>query len=222
MKILLLADEEVPGLWEFFRKEKLEGIDLILSCGDLKAEYLEFLVTMARCPLLYVPGNHDGSYGRHAPEGCENIDGKLYDFHGLRILGLGGSRQYSGGPHQYTETEMRGRIRKLLPRITLINGFDLLLTHTPPEGHGDLPDMAHRGFACFNPLLEHWKPRYMVHGHIHTSYTAGAETLRLHPCGTQLINACGSHVLTLTSGDYPEAGKTGSFLYDFYTQLRSR
>ena len=88
MKILLLADEELPGLWEFFQKDKLDGIDLILSCGDLKAEYLEFLVTMARCPLLYVHGNHDGSYSRHAPEGCEDIDGKLYDFHGLRILGL--------------------------------------------------------------------------------------------------------------------------------------
>lgn len=222
MKILLLADEELPGLWEFFKKEKLDTIDLILSCGDLKAEYLEFLVTMAHCPLLYVHGNHDGSYSRHAPEGCQNIDGKLYDFNGLRILGLGGSKQYSHGPHQYTESEMRARIRRLSPYLRMMNGFDLLLTHTPPEGCGDLPDQAHRGFACFNTLLDQWKPACMVHGHIHTSYTAGADTVRRHPCGTQIINAFGSYVLTLSAGDYPEQGKTGSFLYDLYTQFRNR
>lgn len=222
MKILILADEELPGLWEYFQKEKLDGIDLILSCGDLKAEYLEFLVTMARCPLLYVHGNHDGAYSRHAPEGCVNIDGRLYDFHGLRILGLGGSMCYSQGAHQYTEQEMRARIRKLTPRIVMMNGFDLLLTHTPPENCGDLPDLPHRGFSCFNALLAQWKPHYMVHGHIHASYTAGSVPVRKHDCGTILINACGSHVLSISAGEYPEKGKTGSFLYDLYTQLKDR
>ena len=222
MKILLLADEELPGLWEFYKKEKLDGIDLILSCGDLKAEYLEFLVTMARCPLLYVHGNHDGNYDMHAPEGCVNIDGELYDFNGLRILGLGGSQRYSQGTHQYTESEMRSRIRRLSPRIRMMNGFDLLLTHTPPEGCGDLSDPAHRGFACFNILLDHWKPGFMAHGHIHTRYTAGGDVVHRHPCGTKIINACGSYVLTLSQDDYPAQGKTGSFLYDLYTQLRSR
>ena len=38
MKILLLADEESKYLWDFFEKEKLDGIDLIISCGDLKAD----------------------------------------------------------------------------------------------------------------------------------------------------------------------------------------
>ena len=220
MKILLLADEELPGLWEYFRKEKIEGVDLILSCGDLKAEYLEFLVTMAHCPLLYVHGNHDGTYDRHAPEGCVDIDGKLYNFHGLRILGLGGSRCYSDGPYQFTEAEMRGRIRTLTPRIIMMNGFDLLLTHAAPAGHGDLPDPAHQGFACFNSLLEHWKPAYMAHGHIHTRYAPGQERERTHPCGTRLINACGSRLLTISDGDYPEKGKTGSFIYDLYTQMK--
>lgn len=222
MNILLLADEELPELWDFFQKEKLKGIDLILSCGDLKAEYLEFLVTMSRCPLFYVHGNHDGSYARHAPEGCENIDGKLCNFNGLRILGLGGSRRYCDGPHQYTESQMRTRIRKLTPRIAMMNGFDLLLTHTPPENCGDLPDQAHKGFACFNTLLDQWKPLCMAHGHIHTRYVAGSKPVRRHPCGTRLINASGSYTLQLPAGSYPEKGKTGSFLYDFYVQFKNR
>ena len=38
MKIMVLADTESRSLWDFFEKSKLEGIDLILSCGDLKPQ----------------------------------------------------------------------------------------------------------------------------------------------------------------------------------------
>ena len=62
MKILCLADEENKAYWDYFRKEKLDDIDLILSCGDLKADYLTFLVTMGHAPLLYIHGNHDEGY----------------------------------------------------------------------------------------------------------------------------------------------------------------
>ena len=47
MKILAIADEESRYLWDFYEKEKLEGIDLILSAGDLSPDYLSFLVTMS-------------------------------------------------------------------------------------------------------------------------------------------------------------------------------
>ena len=47
MKILVLADVESKYLWDYFEKEKLEGIDLILSCGDLKADY--FLLHFLKC-----------------------------------------------------------------------------------------------------------------------------------------------------------------------------
>ena len=67
MKILLVSDEEDKYLWDYYRPGRLAGIDLILSAGDLKAEYLSFLVTMANRPLLYVPGNHDGDYARRPP-----------------------------------------------------------------------------------------------------------------------------------------------------------
>ena len=43
MRILILADEESKYLWDFFTPDKIQGIDLIISCGDLRAEYLEFL-----------------------------------------------------------------------------------------------------------------------------------------------------------------------------------
>ena len=42
MKILVLADKESPYLWDYFEKSKFEGIDLIISCGDLAADYLSW------------------------------------------------------------------------------------------------------------------------------------------------------------------------------------
>jgi uncharacterized protein len=33
--------------------------DLVVSCGDLPFDYLEYIVTVSSAPLLYVPGNHD-------------------------------------------------------------------------------------------------------------------------------------------------------------------
>ncbi len=46
MKILVIADEESRSLWDYWDKSKTDGIDLILSCGDLKAEYLSFRTSM--------------------------------------------------------------------------------------------------------------------------------------------------------------------------------
>ncbi len=60
MKILAVADEECKALWDYFTPDKLEGVELIIACGDLSRHYLEYLATMAPVPLLYVHGNHGG------------------------------------------------------------------------------------------------------------------------------------------------------------------
>ena len=91
MKILVLADVEAKALWDFYKPEMLEDVDLIISCGDLDPGYLEFLVTLGHCPLIYVHGNHDGGYEKRPPEGCLCIEDRVYKYRGIRILGLGGS-----------------------------------------------------------------------------------------------------------------------------------
>ena len=117
MKVLIVADEESKYLWDHYAPGRLEGIDMILSCGDLKQEYLEFLVTMSNRPCYYVPGNHDKGYAAFPPEGCECVDDRIVDVQGLRILGLGGCIRYNQGPFQYTEKEMMRRIRKLFMQM---------------------------------------------------------------------------------------------------------
>ena len=194
MKILLVSDEEDKYLWDFYKPGRLKDIDLILSAGDLKAEYLSFLVTMANRPLLYVHGNHDGGYAQRPPEGCQCIDGKLVTVGGLRILGLGGSALYNGGPHQYTEKQMRRRIHRLRLKLALTGGVDIVLTHAPVRGFGDEDNMTHRGFEAFLPLLDQYQPRYLVHGHIHQRY--GANRPRCYQYNeTTIINATGRYIL---------------------------
>ena len=79
VKILTVSDEECAALWDNYVPGRLKEYDLILSCGDLSARYLSFLVTMARCPLLYVHGNHDTNYKQVPPEGCDCIDDHIGD-----------------------------------------------------------------------------------------------------------------------------------------------
>ena len=77
MKILVIADEEEKSLWDYYDPSRLSGVEMIISCGDLAPEYLEFLVSMTTCPLFYVRGNHDGRYDTRPPEGlnqCRRTD----------------------------------------------------------------------------------------------------------------------------------------------------
>ena len=104
MRILAVSDEESKGLWDYFAPEKLKGIDLIVSCGDLDANYVSFLATMAHVPVIYVHGNHDEAYDRKPPGGAVCIDDQVFSYHGVRFVGLGGSCRYRPGSWQYTET----------------------------------------------------------------------------------------------------------------------
>lgn len=70
---------------------------------------------------------------------------------------------------QYTEQEMRRRMRRLWFKAHRAGGIDLLLTHSPAAGLNDGDDRAHKGFACFNDLLEEYQPKWFVHGHVHLS-----------------------------------------------------
>ena len=234
MKILLIADNEERSLWDDWNAQtaaRLSDVSLILSAGDLDADYLEFLVTMLNVPLVYVRGNHDGQYDKKPPEGCIDADGRIVKVEcrkgskngkgvvdgrdsrvaddgsvaskeKLRILGLGGSMRYlDNADDMYTEEEMKRRIAGLsktffIDRIRGKDGFDILLTHAPCKGYGDMDDIAHNGFECFNKLLEKHHPKLHVYGHVHEEYGEARRTI-MHPSGTQLINASGHYIIEI-------------------------
>ena len=211
MKILAVSDEECPALWDYYVPGRLKDYDLILSCGDLRAEYLSFLVTMGRAPLLYVHGNHDTNYKRRPPSGCDCIDDKLVVYNGVRILGLGGCRRYHPGDFQYTERDMEKRIARLRYTLWKSGGVDIVVTHAPPLGLGDSEDPAHWGFQALRDLLDKYHPQYLLHGHVHLRYDFDSKRERDYQ-GTRIINAYERVVLDLPDLDIP-ASQQGRVLW---------
>ena len=189
--ILCVSDEEDQMLWGQGGVSKLKKYDFILSSGDLKSEYLEYLVTIANRPLLYVHGNHDEQYDLKEPCGCVCIDDTVYVHDGIRIAGLGGSIKYkNNSKYMYSEYQMKKRVRKLRRKIRKVGGIDILVTHAPIAGYGDLDDFAHKGFECFVDLIEEFHPKYVFFGHVHARYDykyTGYYELE----GTQIINVSG-------------------------------
>lgn len=195
MKLLLVSDKESPYLYDHFDKSKFSNIDLIISCGDLKHSYLSYLVTMINAPLFYVHGNHDDHYVKTPPEGCVSIDGKLVVFQGLRILGIGGSRKYREGLHQYTERQMSWKILNLYPKLLKHQGIDIFVTHSPALGLGDGKDPVHTGFPHFNKLIDRFEPKFHFHGHQHLNYGYNERTI--HYGNTTIVNGFGYQIIEL-------------------------
>lgn len=188
MNILVLADQEAKSLYEYYEPERLRGIDLIISCGDLPAVYLEFFATLCHVPVLYIKGNHDGRLIERPPEGCVDIEDRIYVFNGIRIMGLGGSMRYNDKPNQYTERQMRARIRKLRFELWRHKGVDILVTHAPAFHLNDMPDLPHMGFKCFLAFMDKYHPKLFIHGHVHANY--GREFKRRDVYGsTVVVNA---------------------------------
>ena len=213
MKNVLAVADEVDEIL-YTRKLKELKPDIVVACGDLPFDYLEYLVTVAAVPLVYVPGNHDPDLSRKRPEeeisdfiepfglratpseppgpkGCINADRRVVECAGLRIAGLGGSKLYNFGPNQFTEAQMRRRALALELRTAarrLRNGapVDILLTHAPPLGVGDENDLPHQGFESFHRLVNRLRPAYLIHGHIHPH---GEQRCDRHLGDTMVVNA---------------------------------
>ena len=190
IKILAVSDVVAPEYYDWYRPGRLADFDLILGCGDLKREYLEFLVTMARCPLLYVRGNHDDQLELEPPEGCVCIEDRLYRYQGIRILGLGGSYRYREGRNMYTEAQMERRILRQKLRLWRSGGVDIVLTHAPARHINDLDTLSHQGFQCFVRLMDQYRPKYFIHGHVHKSYGRSVPERSVYH-DTTILNACG-------------------------------
>ena len=141
-------------------------------------------------------------------------------YNGIRILGLGGCRKYHPGPHQYTEKQMRRRIRRQKYQHWRNKGVDNVVTHAAPEGLGDAEDPAHWGFASLRELLDRYHPTYLVHGHVHMTY--GNEIPReLEYNGTRVINAYERYVIEIPDREVP-LQQLGQVIYKTRQKDRDR
>lgn len=103
---------------------------------------------------------------------------------------------------------MERRIRRMKLEIWRNRGFDILLTHAPMRHLGDMEELPHRGFECFKPLLEKYKPGLFAYAHVHGNY--GRDFIRCADFGpTRCINGYLSHVVEMDFPDHrpPRYGK---------------
>jgi uncharacterized protein len=174
VKILTVSDTIMPQLENAANlRRRYSDIDLILSCGDMPAAYLDFISTILAKPLFYVRGNHDEGYDENPPGGI-NLHENLQEFMGLSFIGLEGSISYNKGKIQYTQSEMKNKVIKLAPSLRWRRwrkgcGVDVFVTHSPARGIHDIEDdFPHRGFDAFINFMDWYRPRYMLHGHVHS------------------------------------------------------
>jgi Icc-related predicted phosphoesterase len=178
MKILCFSDQFDPLVYSVSIKERFGNIDLILSAGDLPMDYLDFIVSSLNKPLLFVFGNHhleafaeQSGHGANG-HGATHVGCRTLREGGLIVAGLGGSMRYNRGGNQYTNFQMYCQILRLAPALLFNRLFrgrflDVLLTHAAPRGIHDREDLCHQGFEAFLWFMRVFKPRYLIHGHIH-------------------------------------------------------
>jgi len=201
MKILCVSDQIDPLVYSNSIKSRFSDVDMILCAGDLPLDYLDFIVSNLNKPLFFVFGNHhvqDLTDRTFEGRGGIHIGSKVQKGEGLIIAGLGGSMRYNLGANQFTEFEMYMEIIKLIPCLLfnrLIHGrfLDILLTHAPPSGIHDRHDKCHQGFKAFLWFIKKFKPKYLVHGHIHLYDLSDPRKTRWME--TNVINAYSHYVI---------------------------
>lgn len=220
MKILCVSDQVDPVVYSSAIRDRFKDVDLVLAAGDLPMDYLSFIVSGLNKPLVFVFGNHNleelAYYRPRTDVRGHPVDspwpsrdllessGAVYTGFrvvregGLLVAGLGGSRWYNGGANQFTNLQMTLRILLLLPSLVWNRIFhgryvDILLTHAPPEGIQDRPDPCHRGFRPFLWFMRVFRPRFLVHGHVHLYDLASPRVSEYG--GTKVVNAFGHFLL---------------------------
>ncbi|HUG47448.1 MAG TPA: metallophosphoesterase [Candidatus Limnocylindria bacterium] len=197
VRLLAVSDEREAALEEIRNRQAIEPVDVIVGCGDLEPDYLSFLGDAFRAPLLYVRGNHDqgGAWDAAHQEVPEPLAGGLHEAAGLSFAGLGwpsrrhgrAERDDTSAWQQAISVYLRLRLRGARP--------DVVLSHVPPRGVGDIPaDPYHRGFAAYRWLCRRLSPVLWLHGH---TTMAAAKHWRTELDGTTLVNVTGAALIEL-------------------------
>ncbi|MDR0400586.1 MAG: metallophosphoesterase [Treponema sp.] len=221
MKILCISDQIDPLVYSNGIKERFSDVEMILCAGDLPLDYLDFIVSSLNKPLLFVFGNHNLEHleyyrprgepytvgeSAYQGSGAVHVGSRVVVQEGLIIAGLGGSMRYNRGENQFTEIQMMAEIFKLIPRLLINRLFrgryvDILLTHASPKGIHDKEDRCHWGFNAFLWFMRTFKPKYLIHGHIHLYSLSDIRVS--HYEGTQVINAYSHYVIDTSSEAAP-------------------
>jgi predicted phosphodiesterase len=193
-------------------RRRYHDVELVVSCGDMPAAYLDFITSVLNVPLFFVRGNHDEGYDERPPGG-EDLHNRIITFKGLAFVGLEGSIRYNQGLIQYTQGEMQRMVMGMAPRLQLRKLFqgravDVFVAHSPAYKIHDGEDRAHVGFKAFLNFMDWYKPRYMLHGHVHTYDRRVKVETDYH--STHILNINPYYLLEIDAPETPIADEAGS------------
>eukprot|EP00930_Biecheleria_cincta_P084921 TRINITY_DN74341_c0_g1_i1.p1 TRINITY_DN74341_c0_g1~~TRINITY_DN74341_c0_g1_i1.p1 ORF type:complete len:317 (+),score=38.87 TRINITY_DN74341_c0_g1_i1:26-976(+) len=178
--------------------------DILVHAGDFsyggkRAEvesFVSFLDAQPHATKIVIAGNHDitlhaqfydacdrSRFGHASKEDCEELralleahctylEDKLVESHGLKIYGSPWQPEFCDWAFNLPRGDPIRRVWQKIPE-----GIDILVTHGPPLGHGDLCSGGNRA-GCADLLHEvqsRVRPRYHVFGHVHEGYGATSD-----------------------------------------------
>jgi uncharacterized protein len=201
LRLLAVSDEPDRTLESAAVREALQPIDLIVGCGDLRADYLTFVADAFRSvPLVYVRGKHDTgeawAVGQRTTLPDPMPDGSIHVEAGLAILAFGGSPVYNRpsavqvSPFRMWRNVVRGWLASLRHRPLLV------ISHAPPRGLNDAADLTHRGFASLRWLADVLRPPLWLHGHT-ALVRRGLDSRSRRHGATLLYNCTGATLVEL-------------------------
>jgi uncharacterized protein len=203
IRILAVSDEPDATLDSAQNRERIGTVDLIVGAGDLEPDYLSFVTDAFHAPLRYVRGNHDvgaaWSATRRAllPEPMR--DGRVVEEAGLRLLGFSGSPVYNQRNMQVSSLSMWAKVVGSWASAQRARPL-IVVSHAPPRGFNDDPDVAHRGFTAFRWLVDRLSPPLWLHGHT-ALVRRGIDDRCMRHDGTLFYNCTGATLIELQPPD---------------------
>lgn len=155
--------------------------DVLIHSGDFTRmgepeEIIAFNAWLGRLPhrhKIVIAGNHDFGFerdptlARSLMTNCTYLQDQLVEVEGLRIYGTPWQPRFFNWAFNLDRGEEILKKWKMIPA-----GIDILVSHGPPLGRGDLT-AGRENVGCADLLREvtqRIKPRYHALGHIHEAY----------------------------------------------------
>jgi len=177
MKILAVSDVEVDWIYSPKIRIAESDTDLVIGCGDLTPDYMDYIISSLDVPLFHVHGNHSipetiGNLNNPNNSGPTDLHCKMVRYKGYTFAGVEGSVRYNNGAYQYSQAGMWLNVIKLVPallrnRFALGKYLHIFVTHSPPWGIHDQSDPPHQGIKAFRWLITQFQPDFHLHGHTH-------------------------------------------------------
>jgi Icc-related predicted phosphoesterase len=155
--------------------------DVLLVAGDITrrgalediCRFNDYLVKLPHRYKIVIAGNHDLLFEKEPQKARSHLTNAIYledamiEIEGIRIYGTPWVPAY----HEWAFNLPRDGIDLKVKRDAIPNGIDILLTHNPPFGHGDLTSYNEKvGCQLLLQAIRRVKPRYHIFGDIHEGY----------------------------------------------------